>query len=551
MRSCPQVRVHEETGNVVWSPASWSRRELVHEPLEEDGNGHSDNVAMGIFKNEDKETLDWFFKTFAEKNLASMRTKVAMTDKDLTERTVIKKILPNCNLRLCCFHTLRTFNREVTCDKLGISPAERDHAKTLFEAMSYCQTEVKHIFNFRIRTNTDIYEENLSRKVDQVHYFRNHPLIKGTQENHPTAIVTMSTCPVQNKKLTANEKYKEAMKRANKIYQLIPLRSDEECKKKLQLLDELFLKWNNGSEVKLIDIQGTHSTSQNAPSFQIDHLYALLAILSDETAEEISPPPSENSFEASHTSVNLGEDLKSKLQLWGLEGKVVCVTTDNASNTVGAIAQCLQLEDVKKVVSKLKRMVMFFKQSTVALQSLKENQKHMQMPELKPRQDVETRWNSTYDMVDRFVKNKEPILTTLVVLELALTNFQKIEWELMKSLIAFLEIFHSIMVEISTEKHVSISKLPLLYGFMDGHVKMCRNEYKNRALQEGRILSQQLTDSIPLMALVDVELNFVFVDVGTNGRMSDGGVWAKYALKAALEINDLNAPPATNLPGTI
>ncbi|KAG8174281.1 hypothetical protein JTE90_020768 [Oedothorax gibbosus] len=221
-------------------------------------------------------------------------------------------------------------------------------------------------------------------------------------------------------------------------------------------------------------------------------------------------------FEASHTSVNLGEDLKSKLQLWGLEGKVVCVTTDNASNIVGAIAQCrfrqmgcfahslnlivkscLQLEDVKKVVSKIKRTVMFFKQSTVALQRLKENQRHMQMPELKLKQDVETRWNSTYDMVDRFVKNKEPILTTLVVLESAPTNFHKDEWELMKGLIAFLEIFHSITVEISTEKHVSISKLPLLYGFMNDHVKMCTNEYKTKALQDvGRILSQQIADRL-------------------------------------------------------
>ncbi|KAG8174617.1 hypothetical protein JTE90_014071 [Oedothorax gibbosus] len=80
-----------------------------------------------------------------------MRTKVAMTDKDLTERTVIKKIPPNCNLRLCRFYTLRTFNGEITCDKLGISPAERDHAKTLFEAMSYCQTRGE-VFGYLQRT---------------------------------------------------------------------------------------------------------------------------------------------------------------------------------------------------------------------------------------------------------------------------------------------------------------------------------------------------------------------------------------------------------------
>ncbi|KAG8176090.1 hypothetical protein JTE90_025548 [Oedothorax gibbosus] len=41
-------------------------------------------------------------------------------------------------------------------------------------------------------------------------------------------------------------------------------------------------------------------------------------------------------FEASHTSVNLGEDLKSNLQLKGLEGKVVCVTTDTRSHSDGS-----------------------------------------------------------------------------------------------------------------------------------------------------------------------------------------------------------------------
>jgi len=37
--------------------------------------------------------------------------------------------------------------------------------------------------------------------------------------------------------------------------------------------------------------------------------------------------------------------------------------------------------------------------------------------------------------------------------------------------------------------------------------------------------------SIVLMALVNSKYEFVYVDVGTNGRVSDGGVWNKCKLK--------------------
>ena len=56
--------------------------------------------------------------------------------------------------------------------------------------------------------------------------------------------------------------------------------------------------------------------------------------------------------------------------------------------------------------------------------------------------------------------------------------------------------------------------------------------------------------SIVLLALVDADLKFRFVDVGTNGRISDGGVWSKSALKSAIEVNTLNIPDAQQLPGT-
>lgn len=53
------------------------------------------------------------------------------------------------------------------------------------------------------------------------------------------------------------------------------------------------------------------------------------------------------------------------------------------------------------------------------------------------------------------------------------------------------------------------------------------------------------------MALVDANYNFHYIDVGTNGRVSDGGVFASSALYKALfsETNNLNLPEDKTLPG--
>lgn len=50
------------------------------------------------------------------------------------------------------------------------------------------------------------------------------------------------------------------------------------------------------------------------------------------------------------------------------------------------------------------------------------------------------------------------------------------------------------------------------------------------------------------MAIVDADLKFIYIDVGRNGRMSDGGVWRDCSLKTALDNGDLNIPVPTPLP---
>lgn len=51
-----------------------------------------------------------------------------------------------------------------------------------------------------------------------------------------------------------------------------------------------------------------------------------------------------------------------------------------------------------------------------------------------------------------------------------------------------------------------------------------------------------------LMGIADAGYRLIYADVGTNGRMSDGGVFKKCSIAKALEHGHLNLPPPRPLP---
>lgn len=57
------------------------------------------------------------------------------------------------------------------------------------------------------------------------------------------------------------------------------------------------------------------------------------------------------------------------------------------------------------------------------------------------------------------------------------------------------------------------------------------------------------THSIVLMAISDANYKFVYTDIGSRGRNSDGGVFATCSFAAKLKDNELNIPPSKPLPG--
>ena len=67
-----------------------------------------------------------------------------MSDKDFNEWAVFRKEFPGAALHICLFHTLQSFRREVTTEKLGIQPGERDHKLEIITKLAYSKSEAEY-----------------------------------------------------------------------------------------------------------------------------------------------------------------------------------------------------------------------------------------------------------------------------------------------------------------------------------------------------------------------------------------------------------------------
>lgn len=80
----------------------------------EDSNGQSEIIAVCLLVSEDAESMKWMIETLKKANSQWRNTRVLMADKDIGEREVLKKSLPQVEVLICLFHVLRSFRREIT-----------------------------------------------------------------------------------------------------------------------------------------------------------------------------------------------------------------------------------------------------------------------------------------------------------------------------------------------------------------------------------------------------------------------------------------------------
>ena len=116
-----------------------------------DGNGQSEIVCAFVTVLETEESMTKMVEVFKSQNPAWVSSRVLISDKDCNERAVFTKEFPGICLRFCLFHVLRSFRREITCDKMGIQAGERDHALEILSKLAYARSESDYNQHYEVR----------------------------------------------------------------------------------------------------------------------------------------------------------------------------------------------------------------------------------------------------------------------------------------------------------------------------------------------------------------------------------------------------------------
>ncbi len=121
-----------------------------------------------------------------------------------------------------------------------------------------------------------------------------------------------------------------------------------------------------------------------------------------------------------------------------------------------ALSITIDLTDIREQARKI---VTFFKSSTPATEKLTAIQIQLRKKPIKLIQEVDTRWNSTFLMLERLYEQHEPVSLALASLSSTITPLTGQQFEIISQSVQTLAPFHHATVELSAEKVIAASKV--------------------------------------------------------------------------------------------
>ncbi len=266
-----------------------------------------------------------------------------------------------------------------------------------------------------------------------------------------------------------------------------------------------------------------------------------------------------------------------------MSNKFIALTSDNATNNVKGIKllqnwliennfssihhiRCLAhilnlsvragISVLKSELDDVRRLFNFIKLSPKYTQLLQEKCQVLNIKYLKPKVDVETRWNSTYDMLERAIKLKL-VLTFMAVQDNKFRNrkINETTWEVLELLKEFLKPFYGATVLIFGSNYPTINIVIPIYQQLFSHlnsfntenlnIKSCMEKIKSKLCEYEVHLKN---DFAIFASILDPRLKYEFfeeTDTDFKYKRKCEQFYEKYKKEFAISDNDCDSNEQT------
>lgn len=205
-----------------------------------------------------------------------------------------------------------------------------------------------------------------------------------------------------------------------------------------------------------------------------------------------------NVLEEDHTGSYISQKLIELVNSHNIKNKIHMAIRDNAANmncatriaefsALGCVAHSLQLvihdaiflqENMVVLIKKCRKIVGHFKRSEQASRYLSKCQETCGVVQHSLIQDIETRWNSTFLMLERLIEQKNAI--NLYSIEHGgIETLNNAEWELATNIINVLKNFYEATLDVSSDDACVSLIIPLIF-MLNGKLQSKDNDVNDK-----------------------------------------------------------------------